>query len=150
MSDSVVEVRFGGEQGNFLSIIIRGRAYRRSRDFWDGNWLHATATIQAGKFSGQIPGLVRAEEMAAFYQRLDVVYRTLEGAASFQTKEGWLSLQVAADQTGSIRISGTISDEVDEPRNQLAFAINTDPVSLVSPLRRLQEAVEAYPVYGKP
>lgn len=150
MSESVVEIRFGSEQGNYLSIVVRGRAYRRSRDYWDGNWLHATVTIQAGKFSGEVPGLVRAEELAAFHDQLDAVHKTLEGAAEFETMERWLSFLIEVGKTGSITVSGSIRDEVGNPSNRLLFAFEHDQTHLNSTLQQLRDAVQAYPVYGKP
>ncbi|MCC6801817.1 MAG: hypothetical protein IT319_02945 [Anaerolineae bacterium] len=150
MSNRLVEVRLGSEQDSFLSIIVRGRAYRRSRDYWDGNWLHATVTIRTGKFSGEVPGLVRAEELAGFRKQLETVYKSLEGAAEFETMERWLSFQVEIGRTGSVTLSGTIQDEVSAISNRLLFAFEYDQTFLSSTLSQLQEAVTAYPVYGKP
>lgn len=150
MSNRLVEVRLGSEQDNFLSIIVRGRAYRRRRDYWDGNWLHATVTIHAGKFSGEVPGLVRAEELAAFFRRLEAVQETGEGAAEFETMERWLSFQVEISGTGSATLSGMIQDEVSATSNRLLFAFEYDPTFLSSTLRQLQEAILSYPVVGKP
>jgi hypothetical protein len=150
VSNKVVEVRFGGEQVNFLSIIVRGRAYRRSRKYWDGNWLHVTAVIQAGKFSGQVPGLLRVEELATFYQRLSTIHESRLGAAGFQTFDRWLNFQVEAELSGVVKLSGTISDDGDDTRSQLIFAIDTDHTFLDSTLGQLQEALRVYPVYGKP
>ena len=150
MSESVVEVRLGSEQVNYLAIVVRGRAYRRSRDYWDGNWLHATVTVQAGKFSGEVPGLVRAEELATFHDRLDAVDKTLEGDARFETMERWLSFQVEMGKTGGVTVSGTIRDAVGDPGNQLSFRFEHDQTFLASTVQQLKEAVKAYPVYGKP
>ena len=101
MLNQIVEVRFGGEQVEFLSLSVRGRSYRQSRDYWDGNWLLVTAEIHVGKFSGEIPGMLRAEELERFSQELQNLHQTLQGSVTFQTMEAWLYFTIEVDTTGA-------------------------------------------------
>ena len=34
--------------GDFVRIAVTGRNYPNSLDYWDGNWLTSTITVQAG------------------------------------------------------------------------------------------------------
>ncbi len=150
MPNNIIEVRFGGEQAEFLSITVRGRAYRQSQDYWDGNWLLVTVVIRAGKFSGEIAGMLRAEELQKLRDDLREFQRTLSGSVSYETAEEWLSLQIEADTLGSIALSGTISDDVSDSYNTLEFTLEGDQTFLASPLQQLEQVMQAYPVIGEP
>ena len=149
MADQMVEVRFGGEQTEYLALSVRGRAYRQSSDYWDGNWLLVTAVIHVGKFSGQIPGMLRAEEIQLFTQQLQAFRQSLKGMVSFETAEEWLHFHIEADKLGKIEISGTLSDDVSYPYNSLKFTLTTDPSFLDAPLKQLQTVTQAFPIVGR-
>ena len=148
MSSPIVDIRFGGEQVEYVAISVRGRAYRQSRDYWDGNWLLVTVEIRAGKFSGNVPGVVRAEELHRFRDALRAFQQTPGGAVSFETKEQWLALRLEADTLGHLELSGTLRDDVAYPHNKLVFALKFDPALLASALRQLEQAAAAFPVIG--
>jgi hypothetical protein len=150
MADKIVEVRFGGQELEYLALAVRGRAYRQSREYWDGNWLLVTAAIRVGKFSGEIPGMLRAEELQTFTQALQTFQQSLKGLVSFETAEEWLHFHLEADKLGRIEISGTITDEVSYPYNSLKFTLTTNQSLLAAPLKQLQTVTQAFPVVGKP
>src|SRR4051812_48645162 len=106
----IIEIRFGGESAEYLSIKVAGRAYHRSTDYWDGNWLHVSVGFQVGKFNGTIPGLFRAEEFARFEADLQTFYQSLTGMVSFTTMEQWFDLHITANKLGHIGLNGKISD----------------------------------------
>jgi len=151
MADQIVEVRFG-EQVDHLTLLVRGRSYRQQKrkEHWDGNWLLVTATIRVGKFSGEVPGMLRAEELEAFTQQLRTFQQSLKGIVAFETAEEWLHFHIEADPHGKIEISGTLSDDVSYPYNSLKFTIATTQASLVAPLKQLQRVTETFPIVGKP
>lgn len=150
MADKTVEVRFGGDHLDFLALSVRGRAYRQRHDYWDGNWLLVTATIHVGKFSGEIPGMLRAEELENFTHALQTFHQSLKGKISFETAEEWLHFHIEADPLGKIEISGTLSDEITYPYNSLKFIITTHQRFLTEPLKQLQTVTQLFPVVGKP
>ena len=149
MLKQMVEVRFGGEQVEFLTLSVRGRSYRQSRDTWDGNWLLVTATIHAGKFSGEIPGMLRAEELEHFRQQLQDLHQSLQGSVIFQTTEDWLYFTIEADNLGHINLYGNIRDDVGSA-NHLTFRLAADQTFLPTALKQLQAVTELFPVVGKP
>lgn len=150
MSNKAAEIRFGGEQVEFLSITVRGRAYRHSQDYWDGNWLLVTVVVHAGKFTGDVPGLMRAEEFQKFSGELRAFQQTLAGAVTFETTEEWLSLRFEVNRLGEIEIAGSLSDEVNFPYNTLKFTLKSDQSFLTKALQQLEQVVKAFPVIGKP
>ncbi len=147
MAEQIIDVHFGGEQINYLSLAVRGRAYHRSVDYWDGNWLLVDVSIAVGKFTGSIPGLLRAEELHNFSVQLQGFSETLTGPISFLTVEGWLKFRLEVDKLGHIRLSGTVSDDVHSP-NHLTFAFNVDQPTLAGTLDQLRHVVETWPVVG--
>jgi len=150
MADKTVEVRFDGEHADYLALLVRGRAYRQQRDYWDGNWLLVTATIRVGKFSGEVPGMLRAEELKNFSHRLLEFNQTLKGMISFETAEEWLNFIIEADSHGRLEISGSLSDEVSYPYNSLKFTIATNQSSLITPLQQIQTVTQTFPAISRP
>jgi hypothetical protein len=150
VSNKTIEIRFGGEQVEFLLITVRGRAYRQSQDYWDGNWLLVTAAVRAGKFTGEIPGMLRAEELQQFSDDLRSFRQSLTGSVVFDTMEGWLNLRIEPSKTGRIAIEGEIQDDVSAPFNNLEFNLEMDQTFLLTPLQQLEQVVKAFPVVGKP
>ncbi len=145
----VLEIRFGGEKIGFLSITVRGRAYRQRQDYWDGNWLLVDATVEIEKFSARVAGMLRAEELALLSHNLDAFSQSLTDIVTYETMEGWLSFQIAADTLGKIKLSGMVSDNVRNDTS-LKFAFESDQSFLAAPLKQLRQTVDAYPVIGKP
>ncbi len=143
----MIEVRFGGEQSNYLSLAVRGRAYHRSVDYWDGNWLLVDVHIAVGKFTGNIPGLLRAEELHNFSTQLQTFSESPITPISFLTVEDWLKFRLEVDNLGHIRLSGTVSDDV-HSHNHLTFAFNLDQITLAETIKQLRHVVETWPVVG--
>src|SRR5262249_47392614 len=104
------EVTIQGENGAFLTIALRGRSHPGATDFWDVNWVTATATFQAGGFRGTAGGHVRAEELAAFHNQLASMQETLRGTAEFTTVERWLHIRVEGDGRGHLECRCVIRD----------------------------------------
>lgn len=150
MANKMVEIRFGSDQADYLALLVRGRAYRQQRDYWDGNWLLVTATIHVGKFAGEVPGMLRAEELATFTQTLQAFQQSLKGMIRFETAEEWLHFHIEADPHGRLELSGTLSDDVSYPYNSLKFTIPTAQSFLAAPLQQLQMVTQAFPTISRP
>jgi hypothetical protein len=150
MANKTVEVRFSSDHEDYLALSVRGRSYRHQRDYWDGNWLLVTATIHVGKFSGEVPGMLRAEELITFSQKLHEFLLTLKGMVSFETAEEWLHFHIETDAHGKLEISGTLSDDVSFPYNSLKFTIPTNPRLLATPLQQLQTVTQTFPLVSRP
>ncbi len=148
MSNTIAEIRFVGQE-EYLSIAVEGRAYHRSQDFWDGNWLLVQVSLKVGKFSGLVPGTLRAEELRDFSLRLQAFDPALVGVIAFNTAERWLSFEIEANRVGQVMVSGRISDGVADG-NALNFHFASEPALLNAPLSQLEHVVELFPVIGAP
>jgi hypothetical protein len=132
-----------------LTIAVQRRSHAGCTDYWDGNWLSTNISVFIGGFRGRVDADLRAEELVAFRDQLRAVYESLSGRAEFHTMEGWLGLQVLADKTGHLRVTG---DLLDEPGigNRLSFSLDLDQTYLPNVLSALDEITRAFPVIGTP
>lgn len=148
MNDTT-EILFTGHQQGLLSITIIGRERPESDSYWDGNWLLATIKVKTDKFSANVSGTVRADELVNLSRDLQLLHDTLEGNLVFTTIEEWISFRIDIDKLGGIRLSGKISDNFLND-TYLIFSIITDQSFLSIPLSQLRQATNKFPVIGKP
>ena len=123
------------------------RAFPSAHDYWDGNWVYAMIEIAAGAFGGQFEAMLRAEEFARFRDELCPLYQNLIGTATFDTREGWLRLNVEGDGKGHFHAKCEAHD-YPGTGNRLAFGIDFDQTELPDVVRGLDVICEAYPVVG--
>jgi hypothetical protein len=132
-----------------VSMAIRRRSGDEAADYWDGNWLSATATFSLGLFQGSIPGSIRAEELVPFHEQLGQLYQSLCGTAEFSTMEGWFGIKLTGDSRGHVHCGGFIMDRAGDG-NRLNFSFEIDQSYLPPMLAGLEQARAAFPVVGRP
>jgi len=144
------EVIIGRAEGDHVSIQVLGRLHVGADDFWDGNWLITPTKVVAGGFRGESGASLRAEELVGIRQSLEQVYASLEGDAILDSMESWLTLGVAGDGSGRLRVTGRIIDRLGVS-NELSFRIaELDQSDLPSIIESLQEIETLFPVLGRP
>jgi hypothetical protein len=143
------EVAFHCDDGNLLRIALNGRTHPDADDYWDGNWLQASVTIQAGGFHGSVDGDLRTEELARFLEQLADVQKTLSGTAEFHTMEEWLSIRVTGNGRGHMTIRCVVWD-APGVGNTLECQLTADQTFTKKTVEELAAAVKAYPVAGMP
>jgi len=118
-------------------------------DYWDGNWVYATIRIAARAFRGEFEAQLRTDEFVGFRDRLRPLQQKLDGAAKFETMEGWLSVDIEGDGKGHFHAA---CEAVDRPGlgNRLTFGLDFDQTELPEILRGLDAVCAAFPVVGKP
>jgi hypothetical protein len=123
--------------------------HQGATDYWDGNWLVTPIEVAAGGFKGRVAAALRAEELAGFLEGLERMWDSLEGEATLESMETWLSLRVSIDRSGHLEVHGTLTDEPGIG-NSLTFDIaDLDQTDLPTMTRSLGEAVRKFPVIGK-
>jgi hypothetical protein len=141
-------IRVGGENSEFLALTILGRSHPDARDYWDGNWVRALVEVAAGGFRGEVSGDVRAEELSSFHGEVARVFESSSGEARFSTMEDWLSIVVAGDRCGGIKLSCEVRD-LPGIGNTLAFRLALDQTYLRPMVEQLRRAVVEFPVIGR-
>jgi hypothetical protein len=124
--------------------------HQSAKDYWDGNWLVTPIEVAAGGFKGRVAAALRAEELATFLDALKRMSDSLEGEATLESMETWLSLRVSVDRSGHLHVHGTLTDEPGIG-NSLTFDIaDLDQTDLPAMIRSLSEAMRKFPVLGEP
>jgi len=143
------EVAIRCEGGNFLTITLLGRSHPEATDYWDGNWVMAAVGVAVGGFRGSVNGDLRTEELARFHEKLAMLQLSLRGTAEFETMEEWLSIRVTGDGRGHMMFRCVVRDQPGIG-NTLDFSLATDQTFTRNTVIELGDAVQAFPVIGKP
>jgi hypothetical protein len=142
-------IRIGGERAEYLAIKLFGRQHPTCQDYWDGNWLRAEVEVVAGGFRGLVTGDLRTDELAIFHEQLSRLQESLRGKAEFATMERWLFIRVVGDGRGHMRFECELRDEPGMG-NTLMCEFGYDQTFVPPMLTQLRQALECYPVIGKP
>jgi len=118
-------------------------------DYWDGNWIACEIEIAAGGFRGRFTADLRSEEFHAFMDQVSELARTIDGAATFTTMEGQLTLSLTAGGEGHVRVAGEALDLLGG-ENRLTFNFDVDPACLGEIARSLESLLTTFPVIGTP
>jgi hypothetical protein len=118
-------------------------------DYWDGNWVYATVTIEAGGFRGEFEAQLCTEEFVRFRDQLRPLHDNLVGHAKFDTMEEWLSIDIAGDGEGHFH-ADCVAVDTPGTGNRLTFGLDFDQTDLPEILRGLDAITEAFPVLGAP
>lgn len=145
----LVNFRIGSS--NAAHVILSPRIPERleSKSYWDDGWIDADITISAGAFRGEIQAQLRADDFVRFRDQLRPLYEKLTGAATFETMEGWISIQIKGDGKGHFH-ADCVADDQPGVGNRLMFGIDFDQTELPEMLRGLDAICEAIPVLGNP
>jgi len=103
-------------------------------------WLSAKAKIKVGKFSGSVDMSILYSDLVRFNDQLAPLYKNLKGKAEFRTLEGQLEIDVTADRTGHIEVTGFIMDAAGIG-NRLIFVLRFDQTMLAHTLQELEKCI---------
>jgi hypothetical protein len=148
--DAPPAVLIGRPKTDHVAVWVVNRMHQGATDYWDGNWLVTPIEVAAGGFKGRVTAALRAEELAAFLEALKRMSDSLEGEATLESLETWLSLRVSIARSGHLEVHGTLTD-APGIGNRLTFDIaDLDQTDLPAMIRSLSEAVRRFPVLGEP
>ena len=143
------EVLIGDAGEQYVLIRPVGRSSPGLFDYSDGNWIVCEVEISAGGFRGQFSADLRSEEFQTFMEQVSELGRTIDGAATLSTIEGQLTLSLAPDGNGRIRVAGLALDAAGSD-NRLSFRFDIDQSCLPAVSRSLEYLLAAFPVIGSP
>jgi hypothetical protein len=132
-----------------FSLWIHGRQFPDLHDYWDGNWLIATAQATAPGAVVEATGpFIRNTELLAFAGELAAMNQTLNGKARLNCLEPHLDLVLACDGLGNIEMTLSITPEHLTQRHE--FIRHTDQTALTPVIASIKKVLEVFPVRGKP
>ncbi len=95
-----------------LQIWIHGRQFPDANDYWDGNWVRATAyCIYPGSVVRTHGSIIHLGEIAGLLHGCEDLYNTLKGSAGLDCTEPNLNVQLAATTMGHIKIIISITPD---------------------------------------
>ena len=141
------ELLIGDAGGEHVLIRALSRKHPGLFDYWDANWIACEIEIAVGGFRGVFRADLRSEEFLAFSRTMDDLAVALDSVATFSTMEQQLSLLLAGDGRGRVRVEGSASDNAGSG-NRLHFSFEIDQTYLSQIQRYLDVILTAYPVVG--
>jgi hypothetical protein len=142
------EVRIGGTREGVL-IRVTDRQFPDAFDFDDGNWLNTPIQIRVGHFQGELPAQLRADELQSFRSALEKMDKTVSGEAVLKSLDGWLTLSVKCEASGTLSVTG-IADDRPGIGNRLHFMVDGMDQSFLSAIiEQLRDIESSYPVRGQ-
>lgn len=95
-----------------LRVWVHGREFPQSEDYWDGNWLRATAYCVYPDSSVRVHGsIVHLGELLGLLKGTECLYQTLEGQAELRCIEPYLGVELQAQTGGHVRVKISITPD---------------------------------------
>jgi hypothetical protein len=128
-----------------LRVWIHGRQFSESTDYWDGNWLSATAYCVYPDSRVRVHGsIIHLGEVVGLLRSCERLYQTLEGSAALACIEPSLGVQLVAETGGHIRV--VISISPDHMSERHSFTDGFDQTYLPPVIAACKRILERYPV----
>jgi len=128
-----------------LRLWIHGRACPDATDYWDGNWLRATAWCSSPGATVRVHGsIVHLGELVGLLRGCERLHETLTGRAELACIEPYLHVSLIAATGGHIRVDVSITP--DHMAESHSFTDEFDQTYLPPVVAACRRILERYPV----
>jgi hypothetical protein len=134
---------------NGLQIWVHGRQFPDATDYWDGNWLRATA--HCGTHGADVwttGSILHVPDIVGWLADLERMKTSLTGEANLVPLEPELRVKLAATQLGHISMEVEITP--DNVTQEHTFHFDLDQSYLDPVIESCRNLVTEYPVRGAP
>ena len=132
-----------------LKIWFHRRQSPDSVDYWDGNWVHATAICNAQSTSVSVSGnFIHLSEIVTLKKEAESLYESLAGKAELNCLEPELSVLIEALAHGQMKVRVNITP--DHLNQKHEFNFEYDQSYLPELISCCKKVLERFPVLGKP
>jgi hypothetical protein len=108
-----------------LLIWIHGYQFPEASDYWDGNWLRATARCSSSGAEVEVSGsFLHLPELLGWMKDCKSLYETLQGSANLGGIEPELQVALQAIRSGKIQMSVNITPDVLTQSHSFKFEID--------------------------
>lgn len=130
-----------------LKLWIHGYQYRDADDYWDGNWLDATAICSANGATVRVHGaFIRNDEIANWQRAVEKLGVAREGEAKLECMEPEIGVTLTAKSLGAIEMEVRITPDNLTQDHSFKFAIDQ---SYLEPLSsKCARLLHAFPIRG--
>lgn len=132
-----------------LEIWIHSRQFPDATDYWDGNWVHATAHCEA--MGGSIwvrDNILHLPEIAQIIAGVESLGKELTGKVRLPCMEPELAFTLEAKSLGPIEMTVDITPDHFSQSHKFIFEIN--PSFFPRLLSDCRETLRKYPIKGTP
>lgn len=130
-----------------LKLWVHGYQFRESQDYWDGNWLNATAVCSEGASSVLVQGnFIRTDEIIQWQRAVEKLGVELAGEASLQCMEPYIAVTLKAVSLGAVEMEVQITPNQLTQEHKFRFEIDE---SYLQPLSsQCAHVLHAFPLRG--
>jgi hypothetical protein len=108
-----------------FKLWVHGYQFQDADDYWDGNWLRATAVCSANAASALVSGpFIRNTEIKDWQLAVDELYLKLEGQAALDCMEPGLPVTLKAASLGSVAMDVEITPDHLTQEHKFHFSID--------------------------
>lgn len=130
-----------------LKLWIHGYQYRDVDDYWDGNWLSATAFCSENGATVLINGsFIRTTEIDDWQRAVEKLRTRLEGEARLECMEPELAVTLKGASLGAVEMQVEITPDHLTQEHKFTFSIDQsylDPLST-----QCARLLQAFPIRG--
>ena len=128
-----------------LRIWLHGRQFPDSIDYWDGNWLRATACCSSpGAIVCTEGPIIHLGEIHGLLHECRILYESLKGEAKLACIEPNLSVKLAAEWNGALTV--VIEITPDQMTERHSFDEHLDQSYLPSIISQCEAVLEKFPI----
>lgn len=130
-----------------LKLWIHGYQYRDVEDYWDGNWLNATAICSENGSTVLVRGaFIRTDEIGRWQHAVEKLRVDLTGAAKLECMEPEIAVTLRATSLGPVELEVQITPDQLTQQHRYTFAIDQSYLEpLISQCARL---LNDFPIRG--
>lgn len=130
-----------------LKIWVTGRQYPDMHDFWDGNWLAATARCEGNGSKIKVTGaFLHLGELKKWKQELEQFQRTLKGCVELPTIEPTLSVKIESQGSATGQLTCEVALTGDQISERHRYMFSTDQSYLPGLISQLGSVLHDYPI----
>lgn len=130
-----------------LRIWVHGRQFPDSQDYWDGNWLRATAYCASEDSTVRVHGsIIHLREVVGLLRGCEHLYKTLEGGAGLNCIEPNLDVELTAKTGGHIDIKIKITITPDHMGESHEFLDGFDQTYLPGIMLACKTIIDRFPI----
>jgi hypothetical protein len=130
-----------------LKIWISGRQFPNHQDYWDGNWLNATALCEGNGSRVQVNGsFIHLSELKKWKEDLQEFQKTLKGSVELPTMEPTLGVKIEGRKSATGHLNCKIAITGDYIAETHQFIFDIDQSYLLGLLSQLVSVLREYPI----
>lgn len=130
-----------------LKLWVHGYQYPDTDDYWDGNWLNATAICSENGATVLVRGaFVRTDEISNWHRAVDKLLAEMEGDAELACMEPEISVTLKAKPLGAVEMEVQITP--DQLTQEHRFNFSIDQSYLPPLLSQCVRLLNDFPIRG--